>query len=304
MDKKYHDIKVSLIIPVYNSENFLRKCLRSVLNQSIPFYEIIIVNDGSTDRSADIISEFKDIPGSHIRSYTIANSGCAFARLYGLKKCTGNYAMFLDSDDSLNKEYLESYLKESSTKCSIIATGEKISELDGKDYANRLINETRYWGMVRKLYSRDLLKGNEDFFFDIPRSITIGEDILTNIRIARSCKKVKCIAYDGYCDGVNIRSVTRRRNWSFKYEQKLFENIRQELGDDADIKSLWLRELRIYRALVLHSNEDISALNQYRKELVNRKPSNVDLSFVNRIFAFFGLPIVLRKLYNSYKSVK
>lgn len=90
--------KVSIIIPVYNVEKYLRKCLDSVINQTYPQLEILCVNDGSTDNSEKILKEYSKKDG-RIKILNKENGGLSSARNYGLDKATGEYCYFLDSDD-------------------------------------------------------------------------------------------------------------------------------------------------------------------------------------------------------------
>ena len=92
--------KVSVIIPVYNAEKYLRQCLDSVINQTIADIEIICVNDGATDKSSEILSEYES-KDSRIRVFSQTNQGQSVARNVGIREATGVYVMFLDSDDEL-----------------------------------------------------------------------------------------------------------------------------------------------------------------------------------------------------------
>ena len=93
------DIKVSIIVPVYNAEKYLKKCLNSLVKQTLDEIEIIIINDGSVDKSQEIINEFSNQYPDKIKSYIQSNSGQAVARNFGLKKAIGEYVLFIDSDD-------------------------------------------------------------------------------------------------------------------------------------------------------------------------------------------------------------
>ena len=91
-------MKVSVIVPVYNSELYLKDCLDSLVNQTLKGIEIVLVNDGSTDSSEEIIKSYKD---KRIKYFKNKNQGIGKTRNFGMKKATGKYIMFLDSDDYL-----------------------------------------------------------------------------------------------------------------------------------------------------------------------------------------------------------
>ena len=99
------NILLSLIIPVFNSQNTLVECLDSILNQSYNSYEIIIVNDGSTDNSQQIIEQYAILYPSIIKYVTKDNSGIGGARNVGIDKATGQYLGFVDSDDYVASNY-------------------------------------------------------------------------------------------------------------------------------------------------------------------------------------------------------
>ena len=98
--------KVSVIIPVYNVENYLRGCLNSVVNQTLKDIEIICINDGSTDKSREILQEFAD-KDSRIKIIDQENKGQAAARNVGIKEAKGEFIGFVDSDDWLAADFYE-----------------------------------------------------------------------------------------------------------------------------------------------------------------------------------------------------
>ena len=99
-------IKVSVIIPVYNTEDYLNECLDSIINQTLEDIEIICINDGSTDNSLAILNEYKS-KDSRIKIKTQENKGLSFSRNVGLDMAKGKYIYFMDSDDILELEALE-----------------------------------------------------------------------------------------------------------------------------------------------------------------------------------------------------
>ena len=101
---------ISVIIPVYNVENYLKECLESVINQSFEDLEILCINDGSTDSSLNILNEYKN-RDSRIQIISQENAGLSAARNTGLNNSTGDYIYFMDSDDYLELEALEEMIK-------------------------------------------------------------------------------------------------------------------------------------------------------------------------------------------------
>lgn len=95
--------KVSIIIPVYNVEPYLRECLDSVVHQTLKDIEIVVINDGSTDGCQSIIDEYSK-KFSSIRSYKQKNSGLCYTRNLGIKYAKGKYVAFLDSDDFVDRK--------------------------------------------------------------------------------------------------------------------------------------------------------------------------------------------------------
>ena len=92
-------MKLSIIVPVYNSEKYLKKCLNSILTQNYPDLELIIINDGSTDNSNKIISKYKELYPKKVIVINQKNHGQAYTRNKGLEIATGNLITFVDSDD-------------------------------------------------------------------------------------------------------------------------------------------------------------------------------------------------------------
>lgn len=113
-------MEVSIIMPVYNSEKYLPDCLNSIFNQSYQNFDLICVNDGSTDDSLFILNEYANKYKNKMKIITINNTGQANARNIGIQKADGRYVMFVDSDDILNESLLEKlYAKASSEDADI-----------------------------------------------------------------------------------------------------------------------------------------------------------------------------------------
>lgn len=127
--------KVSVIVPVYNTEKYLRKCLDSLLNQTLDEIEIVAVNDGSTDSCGEILDEYKKAYPEKVVVIHKKNGGQASARNLALGVCTGDYIGFLDSDDFVREEMFEKlYRKAAEQNCDYVACGyTDITYRDGKE---------------------------------------------------------------------------------------------------------------------------------------------------------------------------
>ena len=97
--------KISVIIPVYNVEKWLNKCVDSILAQSYENFEVILVNDGSTDKSGDICDKYLK-EDNRVKVFDILNSGQSVARNIGLKEAKGDYILFIDSDDYISDKVI------------------------------------------------------------------------------------------------------------------------------------------------------------------------------------------------------
>ena len=100
-------MKFSIIIPVYNVEAYISKCLDSIKNQSYDNYEVIIVNDGTKDNSVNVIDKY--LSDNRFKLYNKENGGLSSARNYGIKYVTGDYILFIDSDDYIERDLLNNF---------------------------------------------------------------------------------------------------------------------------------------------------------------------------------------------------
>lgn len=181
---------ISIIIPIYNAEKEIKRMLRSIQNQSFTEYEVIMIDDGSKDRSAEICKNFtkNDI---RFKYYSQKNQGVSIARNNGLKRANGEYIAFLDADDDIDENYFEELLK--ACQNADIAVCDVVVERDGREHkrftggdvllnkeeainlllSRRVINS----GPCAKLYKRNVLSTQE---FPLMKTY---EDILFNLGV-------------------------------------------------------------------------------------------------------------------------
>ena len=126
-------MKLSIIVPVYNVKNFLAECLESLVNQTMDDYEIILVDDGSTDGSADIVRSYEAKYPELIRSKFIDNGGQGRARNFGIEMARGDYLGFVDSDDWVSLDMYEKlYSKACESNADIVVCDFMESFSDGR----------------------------------------------------------------------------------------------------------------------------------------------------------------------------
>ncbi len=179
---------ISIIVPVYNVEQYLRICVESIIAQTFSDWEIILVDDGSTDSSGYICDSFAALD-KRIKCIHKPNGGVTDARKSGWEVSKGEWIAFVDGDDTLPNDSLEVLYKKTLQKDTDIVEGYHyykpnlpiITSID--DYRHFLLEgvdsvSVAVWG---KLFRRDILNS---WCFDIPREIVRGEDWIMNIRIA------------------------------------------------------------------------------------------------------------------------
>ena len=133
--------KISIIVPVYKAENYLRRCVDSILNQTFTDFELILVDDGSPDRSGDICDEYEQ-KDSRIRVFHKDNGGVSSARNLGLDNVQGEYVTFVDADDWIDADNL--------SKCSSVITN---NMLDLLQYSFKRIDNKGRIMQVKKISS-------------------------------------------------------------------------------------------------------------------------------------------------------
>ncbi|MCI6652051.1 MAG: glycosyltransferase [Ruminococcus sp.] len=196
---------VSIIVPIYNCEDYIAECIESVIGQTYKEIELILVNDGSTDSSLKICEDYEKID-KRIKVYSYENSGVSKTREIGYKKSSGKYVTFIDADDSIKSDYIEKLyesIQETGADvvcCNSIDEGvvnlyiseNEIIE-DKATLVEAFFNKKRYayctWG---KLYRTELLKGIKF------RNMKYAEDTYYVTEVFQKVKKVVLLNYAGY----------------------------------------------------------------------------------------------------------
>ena len=169
-------MKVSIIVPVYNVEIYLRKCLDSLVNQTLEDIEIIVVNDGTKDNSQSIIDEYAAKHPDKIKAYIKENGGLSDARNFGIKRATGDYIGFVDSDDYVETTMFEKlYNKAISNNLDIVMCGVKLVYED-TNVPDREINMS----VLQDITSKEDLKSSATYIYPVVWNKLVKRDLIIN----------------------------------------------------------------------------------------------------------------------------
>lgn len=256
---------VSVVVPVYNSGHYLKECIDSILAQTYTRFELLLIDDGSTDASSTICDEYS-IQDKRVFTYHGENNGVSAARRTGFEKSKGSYICFIDADDSVSSDYL-STLVGFSYGFDIVCSGCQNDVLPGELFAKRLLCNTMKWFLHGKLYSREVFRKG---VLSVPREYYIGEDLIINIRLSQNVKTVKCIDYQGYNYRVHESSITHSCSVNLEYEEKFIEMVGESLGElrNQCYDAFWAFKLRYIRLMIL-TNKPIIRSKSWVQETLN-----------------------------------
>lgn len=194
-----HRPKISIIVPVYNVEKYLHRCINSILAQTFTDFEIILINDGSTDSSGKICDEYAQ-QYENIIVFHSENKGASLARKIGLQKANGEYVAFVDSDDFVSVDYIESLynlIVKYNTHISacgvcLIKDENDITQLPAStkdcvldfDTLMRRFFKYEFWGFWGKIYHKSLF---DNIIFPLE---TVSEDYYVMAQIFMNEKKM------------------------------------------------------------------------------------------------------------------
>lgn len=241
-----NNIKFSIMTPVYKVERYLPECIESVLGQTYGNFEFILVDDGSPDHSGEICDEYakKD---SRIRVFHKPNGGLMHTRRYALERAQGDYYVFLDSDDYLSLDTLETlsrYISEtgvdcviygfewlrpegtSHIKCSSYDCGRVIT--DKRELYNIVFNDEAYNSLCRKCAKASCFDGRDHSrYYHIKR----GEDLLQSLEILENAGSFLFIPETLYCYRVNPASITHSDSYEgYRANFEVRETVLEFLG--------------------------------------------------------------------------
>lgn len=233
---------ISIILPIYNVEDYLEQCLTSCLKQSYTDFEIIAVNDGSTDQSRSVLEKIA-VKDARIRVFHQDNQGVMITRNRALRIAQGEYVLFLDADDRLPVHALEVLLEALTQNHADISVGNYIevfegsnkerhfpfsypSVINGEEYASLILNREIQWGLCGKLYKKILFHEIEEVSF------RLGEDASLLIQALLRAQKIifvnkrvyEYLQREGSAvhakPSATLKDILSFREWIINYIQK------------------------------------------------------------------------------------
>lgn len=274
---------VSIIVPIYNSEKYLRKTLDSIYNQSYKDFEVILVNDGSKDKSLQICEEYK-LKNKNTKLISLKNSGVSNARNEGLKNTKGEYICFLDSDDIIDKNYLDEMVKlirnsdigvcsyevikykNNETKIIKAMNNKTIDEILITLILNELLNP-----LWNKIYRTELIK-KYNIKFD--KDINLGEDLLFNLKYLSHCHDVSTtnlVLYQYYLRSSGLNSnngmsyVDNLKRIERTHKITLKDILHNDNNIDYLVTFIYKCNLIDYKYITKYKEKNLRSKSQYVK---------------------------------------
>ena len=273
-----NNILVSIIIPVYNSEAFLDKCIQSAINQSYKNIEVILVDDGSIDSSGEICDNYSSID-NRVKTIHKNNGGLVSSRKTGLKASNGEYVLYIDGDDWIELNLIENYVNQVTKFNADVVVSSHIVNLEGREdilmnflpsgvYDKDKLNSIVYpkmlyagkfsqfgifsysWG---KLYKKELLLKNQ---LKVDENITIGEDALCLYPTLLDANTLVILEQPGYHYRQRADSLIKTlRKIEVSKMQKIYNDFKN-IFFDKGVLDIMLPQLQHYLLSLLIINTE------------------------------------------------
>lgn len=274
-------VEISVVIPVYNVEKYIKKCLDSVFSQTFNAFEVVIVNDGSQDDSEKIIMEYQK-KYNKINYLKKENGGLSSARNMALKHIKGKYVTFLDSDDYIASDYLETlYYTAERYGCDVVCSGQnKVKEngeilnvisyktVEGKCFTRRL-------NISGKLYKVDYVK-KQNIVFPLGKTY---EDNPFNMVMLFMTQNIRFLEYEGYNQIVHEGSITSQK---IDINRLPFKAIEKSIRHGLENKSQ-LNDEDLFEFTILSFFTYFLFVRNKKKEYLTSSDKNSDIQTVLEI---------------------
>ncbi|WP_418551211.1 glycosyltransferase family 2 protein [Prevotella sp.] len=300
---------ISIIVPIYNAERTIYRCVESIQCQTFVDWELLLIDDGSTDKSADICNDYA-IKDKRIKVLRKKNGGVSSARNIGLENAKGKWITFCDSDDFVNSDWLEIYISSvydneismvcqgirrigpSFVSCEYCSGIEYIGDNRG---ALELLYESMLLGFVwNKIFKRSIL---DDYNLCFDERFMFMEDENFVLKYLKHCERIACVRRSGYNYNMS--------DWSNKY--KNIDNYYTSLSNFESVKYIYHnKNNKIYQNYLNMATNALFASFSFKvndmkyrlkvyREIVGTDIFKVEgLSFFSKILCYFPLGLVDR----------
>lgn len=296
------DKKLSIIVPVYNSDKYIAKCIESIISQKYENIELILIDDGSTDNSLTIMKKYKD-KDKRVFVYSNTNHGVSYTRNYGLEKSTGEYITFVDSDDYVDEDmYVEmintlenektdmvicTYKKVIDESISINNKMPKSKKLNGIDEAFTYLKNEQYnyiSNIWNKIYLKKKIKNkfNENYY--------IGEDLLFNCQYLLNTNTIYYMDKPFYNYTIQNSSlshkVTTKTITAIKAFDEIINTVEKKISEH-NIDDLYREQFRFANLIIKKykklDEKNKNYIKKTRKKLFFKILKSKNISFIRKI---------------------
>lgn len=306
---------ITIIVPIYNAENYLDRCIKSILEQTYKNIELILINDGSTDGSSKICKKYQNT-NNNIVFIDKPNEGVSKTRNVGLKHAKGDYIGFVDADDYIEKNmYSELYnnMKKYESDLSICNYSQnnniELKNVFSNQEALEYLFDKKYFRgfLWNKLYKKSIIKDNN---INLDDDIFICEDLLFNYKYIKYCKNVSYIDLKLYNYEINNASALHKKlDNKYLTIAQAFEKIIQEANNEnlqtVEISYFKILGDLIYRNSILKNKIDIKNIIDRRKEVFS-KIKKYHLRVKDRVVLtlYYYFPIIIGNIKKIMKRGK
>ena len=296
--------KISIIVPVYNTERYLPRCINSILCQSFTDFELLLIDDGSVDRSYEILKCY-ETQDERIRIFHQDNGGVTSARRLGVLEAIGEWVSFVDSDDELMSDALSILYDNVGDNIDVVVSEYSAPQIiSADDFVRMTLQAKLYTSIWGRLYRRRCVEYQMN---DISRGLTIGEDTILNIKVGCNLRRnVSLIKEKVYKYYENPNSAMRSRVVSLQYEEYFMAELRKALGEQFDkFAHDYFVALLISLETLVVCRIDVPYDSEWVKSLINwRKSSTYELSLRQRIVLNVRHSVLARYLLAIERRIK
>ena len=288
-------IMITAVVPVYNMENYIDRCMETLLNQTYSMYEVLLVDDGSTDNSIQICEEYAQKYGDKVRCIHKINGGLSSARNCGIEYARGQYIIFPDPDDWVESDYLEHFAElRTAYPNALVCTGYAVEYENGETIHTKkdsLKKFSRQNGLLRliqtpsmggfawnKLYDLRIIQDNQLRFLD---------DVGTKEDLDFAARYIKCIDQVVYAPNYVTYHYFQRAGsatWS-GYSQKRFEG------------------LHVYEKIIADNPDDAKLIRAAKRSICSASLNLLAMYLKDEIEQPYQWEVLVNNIRNNCKTV-